>query len=262
MTLSLLDPDHRLVIAHRGASADTPENTLEAFTLAREQRCDAFECDVRLTQDGVPVLMHDPTLLRTTGHSGEVRQLTLTEIQGLDAGSQFVGAKSERSYRGRGVRVPTLREILRAFQTMPLIIEIKAPEAQHAVAEVLLEEDAADRSVLASFKPRALAAFRRPPFHVSGDRWDILQLYLRGSVRLPFAPRCPTFSVPDYWKDLVEMPRPDVLRTARRRGCSVHVFTVDDPARVVTLWRRGVSGIITNRPGTIRAALEREELLA
>ncbi len=256
MTLSLLDPGRHLVIAHRGASADAPENTIEAIELAVEQGCDAFECDVRITRDGVPVLMHDPTLTRTTGHEGDVRHLSLDEVQAVDAGSQYVDAAEGHPYRERGIRVPVLREVLRSFPTIPLIIEIKDPEAQGAVAELLLAEGAVDRCVVASFKPHALEAFRRPPFLVGGDRREILKLYLKGRVGLPVTPRGLMFAIPDYWKGLVELPRVSVVRAAKRLGCPVHVWTVDDPARAQTLCRRGVSGILTNRPGEIRAALK------
>jgi glycerophosphoryl diester phosphodiesterase len=255
MTLSLLDPGRHLVIAHRGASADAPENTIEAIELAIEQGCDAFECDVRITSDGVPVLMHDPTLRRTTGHQGEARHLNLDEVQAVDAGSQYVDAVGGHPYRDQGIRVPTLREVLRSFAAMPLIIEIKDPAAQDAVAGLLLAEGAADRCVVASFKPHALEAFRKPPFLVGGDRREILKLYFKGRLGLPLTPRGLMFAIPDYWKGRVELPLPGVVQAANRMGSPVHVWTVDDPTRAQTLCHRGVSGILTNRPGEIRAAL-------
>ena len=85
----LLDLTARPVIAHRGAAGSAPENTVAAFQLAAQQGADAFELDVRLTADGVPVVLHDATLNRTTDLSGPLRDLTLAEIGGIDAGARF-----------------------------------------------------------------------------------------------------------------------------------------------------------------------------
>ena len=80
----LLDPDARLVIAHRGSSAEAPENTLLAFEAAVRRGADAVELDVRLTADGAPVVIHDATLDRTTDRSGPVAALTLAELRAVD----------------------------------------------------------------------------------------------------------------------------------------------------------------------------------
>lgn len=230
----LLDLSARPVIAHRGASAEAPENTLEALRLAATQGCDAFEVDVRLTRDGVPVLLHDPSLERTSGRPGMVRALTLGELQAADP------------------RIPTLAQVLREFPAMPILIEIKAPESQHAVARLLEAEGATDRCVVASFRAWALAAFRKPPFLVGASRPDILLHMVLTRLRLPtWAPRCRCFAVPDF-RSGYEIPLPRFVAEARAHGRPVHVWTVDDPERAQTLWGRGVSGIITNRPALMR----------
>ncbi len=95
-------------MAHRGASADAPENTLEAFHLAVQQGCDAFELDVRLTRDGEAVLMHDPTLLRTCAHPGEVAVMTLAQIRAADAGAGYLAPDGTRPWHGRGVVAPLM----------------------------------------------------------------------------------------------------------------------------------------------------------
>lgn len=252
----LLDPAHRPVIAHRGASADAPENTLEAFRLAVDQGCEAFEFDLHLTRDGIPVLMHDPTLDRTARVSARVAELTLDEVQAADAGAGFTAPDGGHPWKGRGVRAPALVEVLREFPAMPLLIEIKDPAAQHPAALVLREEDAVHRAVVASFRHGALRAFRQPPFLRGASRVDILKLMARSRLGLPARPRCLCFAVPDYWKDRIEVPTGRLVRASRRAEVPVHVWTVDDPARARELWARGVSGIITNRPGVIRAARE------
>ena len=253
MTNILLDLDARPIIAHRGASADAPENTLEAFRVAAEQRCDAFECDVRITRDGIPILMHDPVLDRTTDRTGPVAALTLAELQAVDAGAAYRAQDGSRPWLGKGVRVPTLREVLRAFPEMPILMEIKALEAQDAVARLLLEEHATERCVVASFQPGAMEAFRRPPFLTAATRRDAVALYwrVRLGLRSP-VPRCLCFAMPYRWKNRIEIPFPRFIAEARRHGRPVHVWTVDDGELARRLWRRGVSGMITNRPGFLR----------
>lgn len=233
----LLDLSARLVIAHRGASADAPENTLDAFRLAVAQGCDAFELDVRLTRDGAAVLMHDPTLDRTCSRPGEVAAMTLAELESADLG------------------VPTLRSVLRAFPEMPVLIELKVAEAQDEVARVLMEEGALDRCVVASFLPKALERLRHSPVRLGADRWDVARLVFQSRLGLRSPkPRCLLYAVPWRWKHRIEVPRPRFIAASRGHGCPVHVWTVDDPTIARELWRRGASGIITNRPGVMRTA--------
>jgi glycerophosphoryl diester phosphodiesterase len=104
MLISLPQP---VIFAHRGASAHAPENTLAAFELALEQKADAIELDVKLSADGHAVVIHDPTLDRTTGRQGRVKDLSLAELQSLDAGSFF----SENYSREK---IPTLEEVFEA----------------------------------------------------------------------------------------------------------------------------------------------------
>lgn len=254
----LLNPAGRPVIAHRGASAEAPENTLEAFRLAVVQGADALECDVRLSRDGVPVLMHDPTLARTAGQPGRVAAMTLAEIQAADAGAGFLGPDGSRPWAGHGVRAPALAEVLREFPDMPLLIEIKSRDAQQAVAGLLRQEDAVDRCVVASFKHGAMGAFRRGPFLTGADRRDTTLMVLRSRFHLPAPrPRCHVYAVPWRWKDRIEVPRRGFIAEAKRHGCPVHVWTVDEVAVAEELWNRGANGIITNRPALMLKARRR-----
>lgn len=257
-SLILRDLSARPVIAHRGASADAPENTLAAFHLAASQGCDAFELDIRRSADGEAVVMHDPTLDRTCACPGTVASLTLAELRQVDAGAGFVAADGTRPWRGRGVRIPTLREVVRAFPAMPLLIELKVADAQEAVARVLEEEQATARAVVASFRPHALDRLRGSAVQVGADRRDVTLLTLRTRLGLPVPPpRCLLYAVPWRWKDRVEIPRPRFLAAARRHGRPVHVWTVDDPGVATRLWQRGANGIITNRPALMREVRER-----
>src|SRR5918994_4145382 len=103
-------------LAHRGASALAPENTLEAFRMAVEAGAGGLELDVHLTRDGHVVVIHDETVDRTTGGTGAVAEMTLDELRGLDAGHDFSpDGGSTLPYRDRNVLVPTLAEVLREF---------------------------------------------------------------------------------------------------------------------------------------------------
>src|SRR5215207_5091471 len=194
----LLDLSARPVIAHRGASGQAPENTLPAFELAVQQGADAFELDVRLTRDGAPVVVHDATLERTTDLTGPVRARTLAELRMADAGHWFT-ADARRSYpfRGRGVRIPTLAEVLWSFPAIPVLVEVKEPDVQEAVRRALTEEQATERCVVAAEDDAALTLFREGPIACGASGRDIAELYFAVMLRrrLP-RPRYRLLSVP------------------------------------------------------------------
>jgi glycerophosphoryl diester phosphodiesterase len=252
----LLDLDARPVIAHRGASGLAPENTMPAFELAAQQGADAFELDVQLTADGAPVVLHDDLLDRTTDRAGPVAALTLAELRAADAGARFTpdGGRTF-PFRGTGVRVPTLGEVLWAFPRMPILVELKHAAAQEAVRRVLQQEDAIPRCVAAAADPAALALFREPPFACAASGPEIGQLYRAAMLgrRLP-AVRYQCLSVPERHRGVLPVPTRRFVAAARALGCPVHVWTVNS-ARVATRLRaRGVCGVVTNLPGAMREA--------
>lgn len=253
--MTLLDLSARPVIAHRGASAAAPENTLAAFELAVRQGADAIELDVRPTADGVPVVLHDPTLDRTTDRRGPVTSYTAADLRKVDAGARFSpdGGRSF-PFRARGLGIPTLAEVLAAFPDVPVLIELKDPRVQQAVRALLLERRAFERCVVVAEDPAALAVFREPPFVLGASGEDIGRLY-RGVLfgRVPSAVAYRLLSVPLRYRGL-RVPTRRFVAAARRLGCPVHVWTVDAPDAARRLWSCGVSGIVTNAPDRIRAA--------
>lgn len=254
----LLDLDARPIIAHRGASGRAPENTLQAFELAIVGGADALELDVRLSRDGAPVVIHDATLDRTTDRSGPVRAQTLADLRAADAGYRFtIDGGRTFPFRGTGVRIPTLGEVLWAFPQVPVLVEVKEPEVQAAVQRVLLSEGAAERCVVASERPEALELFREPPFVCAASGPEISALYRTALLRLP-KPHVSyrLLSVPEKHR-MLTVPTARFVATARQLGCPVHVWTVNDSATARALWARGVAGIVTNLPDTIRAGRTR-----
>jgi glycerophosphoryl diester phosphodiesterase len=253
----LLDPAARPVIGHRGASGLAPENTLEAFDLALSQGAEALEFDVRLSSDGVAMVIHDASLDRTTDHLGPIGARSLSELATVDAGARFSPDGKSFPYRGRGVCIPTLRQVLERYPGLPLLVEVKVPEAQEAVRADLIGAGAERRVVVASFLHRALAAFREPPFQAGASRADIVHLVARAWIGWPAPPGPVCYAVPHRYHNRIEVPTARVIGSARKAGKAMHVWTVNDPILARDLWDRGVNGIITNHPALILAERDR-----
>ena len=254
----LLDRAARPVIGHRGAAAYAPENTLASFRHALEIGAEALEFDVRLSADGVAVVIHDPTLDRTTDQTGPVAERTVAQLRAADAGFRFTPDHSTATpFRGQGVTIPTLAEVIATFPGVPLLIEIKEIGVQAAVAAALTAGGATDRAVLAGSDWRALQAFRAQPFHLGASQRDISRR--KFGLGAP-DPRCRCYAVPDSWHGLT-VPTARFCRAAHAVESTVHVWTVDDARSALLLWRNGVQGIVTNRPDAIRTARDAGELL-
>ena len=251
----LLDLSARPVIAHRGASGYAPENTLAAFELAAKQGADAFELDVRLTRDGAPVVVHDETLDRTTNLAGPVRAKTLAELRQADAGFRFTPDRGATTpYRGAGSQMPTLAEVLWAFpgdagddrgEGAGGAGGRAAGAARGAGMRPLRRGVRARRS--AEGLPRGAVRLRR---RGGGDLGALLVVPApprpgrrRGTARS----RCRSATAGCRFR------RGCSCRAARRLGCPVHVWTVNDSATARRLWARGVAGIVTNVPDVILA---------
>jgi glycerophosphoryl diester phosphodiesterase len=252
-TNPLLDLDARPIIAHRGASGQAPENTLAAFELAAREGADAFELDVRLSLDGAPVVVHDHLLDRTTDGTGPVRARTLAQLRSLDAGARFTRDRGRSyPYRGAGLTIPTLGEVLWSFPRMPMLVEVKEPEAQEAVRRVLLEERAVERCVPASELTAALDVFREGPFSRAASAKEISDLYWAVMLRRRVTGvNYNTLSVPLRYRGM-PVPTRTFVAKARSLGCPVHVWTVNRAATARRLWARGVAGVVTNLPDAIR----------
>jgi glycerophosphoryl diester phosphodiesterase len=252
----LLDPDARPVIGHRGASGTAPENTLQSFALAVEQGADAIEFDVRLSSDGVPLVIHDPTLARTCNRREPVAALSAREIQAADAGYHFsTDGGHSWPYRNQEVCVPTVAQVLERFPTLPLLIEVKETRASAPLATLIREHGAMSRVVVASFLERALLAFASAPAIATGaSKPGIARLWASAVTHLPAPrPRYAVYAIPDRYRGRIPVATRRFVRIAGRLGCPVHVWTVNDPGRARQLWAMGVNGVITNYPAMMVA---------
>lgn len=251
MTPALLATGARIVIGHRGAALRAPENTLPSFELAVAAGVDALELDVHRSADGRVVVIHDPLIDRTTDRQGAVAALTLAEIQAADAGARFTPDGRTFPYRGQGIRVPVIEEVLARFPSTPLLIELKTAGASAELRRLLAAHHAEDRCVIGSFDRAALEPFRTPLWHVTASQAEVQRLLAHVLLGVPAGKeRYEVLSIPPSWHR-IPLPLRAIARYAKRRGVPVHIWTVDRPANAIALWELGVTGIISNDPGEI-----------
>ena len=240
-----------LNIAHRGGASLAPENTLAAFSHAASLGVDALELDVHATADGVVVVIHDDTVDGTTDGTGMIKDMTFEQLRTLDAGYQFTSdGGATFPYRGMGVVVPTLEEVLSAFPDLPFAIEIKqaTPRINDAVMDVIDTTGATDRAQIASLFDDVLLELRaaRPEIFTSMGAAEIAEF-------LALAPEDESTYVPPA--RVIQAPKSSVDETfvsrANRVGVTVHAWTVNDPAEMRTLLDLHVNGIMTDDPETL-----------
>lgn len=236
--------DTPLVIAHRTTMGHAPENTLAGIRRALDMGCDGVEIDVRLCADGVPVLMHDDQLERTTDAIGRIADTTLSDLQQTDAGD--------------GERIPTLRDALSLVDGRLLfVVELKVTPGDDiaALADAVLAEieraDALPWSWLWSF-----------------DSETIIELAKRAPHRSRVAHLClsPT---PDIWRiaakhglDGISMHASgltaEIVAACRAHGLAAFVWTVNEPADIQRCIELGTTGIVGDYPERIQSALRHE----
>lgn len=239
-----------LLIGHRGAAGLVPENTLESFRDAVDRwAVDMIELDVRASADGHCVVIHDATVDRTTDGTGAVASSTLAELKALDAGYRFTGEEGGHPFRGRGLRIPTIDEVLEESPDTPLTVEVKIGTAQAPLFEALKRHDAGDRVVVAGMAHRDRTLFGGYGGVRSGSNRDVRWFYLLHRV---FAGRlwrrsCEVFQVPERRGRLRIVTR-RFVQDAAHHGLPVHVWTVNDPEAMERLLDLGVDAIITDRP--------------
>ncbi|HET6659918.1 MAG TPA: glycerophosphodiester phosphodiesterase [Rubrobacter sp.] len=251
-------------LAHRGASDMAPENTIEAFRLAVEAGAGGLELDVHMTRDGHIVVIHDATVDRTTSGSGAVSEMTLHELRKLDAGHNFrPDGGPTRPYRGRGVRVPTLGEVLEEFPGVAVNIDIKAgtPGIEETVFGVLREANALRRAIVVSTPHATVKRFRKVSGgHVStgGSKWEIGLFYVLSRLRLErlVRPAYDALQVPLRHRGILVVT-PRFVRAAHARGVRVDAWTINDADEMRRLLDLGVDVIMTDRPGTLAEVLDK-----
>jgi glycerophosphoryl diester phosphodiesterase len=256
-------PDRPRVFGHRGAAGVAPENTLPSFALAAALGAGYLELDVHATADGAVVVLHDADVDRTTEGYGPLAALTWAQAAALDAGYRFTVDGRTFPYRGQGVRVPLLAEVLREFPRHRLNIEIKQrePSIVGAVLDELRRAASLDRVLLAAEHDDIMRDIRR----ATGGRvatgmciGDIIDFIgrLPGDDWSGYAAPGNALQIPPT-HDGVELVTPASVAAAHRVGLEVHVWTINDAAEIERLLDLGVDGVMSDLPGLVAAAAQR-----
>lgn len=230
-----------MVVAHRGASGYAPENTLAAVKLATEMKADMTEFDVYKSKDGVIVVMHDETVNRTTNGKGKIEEMTLKELQTLDAGSKY-----DKKFAGE--KIPTLEEIIKLAKGKILLnIEIKGAGCEKGIVGLVKKYGMQDKVLVSSFHHEYLQTVKE------------LNPDIRTGALVNFSPDIQKI-VSEIKADALNIMwlgfNEKVFKEAKDNGLAVFVWTVNDETGMKKMVEAGVDGIITNYPDRAVSVLE------
>jgi glycerophosphoryl diester phosphodiesterase len=227
-----------MVIGHKGAAAVAPENTLASFRIALEASVDGLECDVHATADGVPVIIHDATVERTTDGTGAIAEMTLGDVKRRDASFGMAAF--------RGEEIPTLDELLTLVDGKVLLaLEYKAMAAVEASIPILKRHDAARWCTAWAFNADVLRELKRliPDLTRTQnvgrvENWDGV---LRTAAELESVGVSLAHNLADA----------DRVASARERGLRFYAWTANEQADWARLIECGVDGIVTDDPARL-----------
>jgi glycerophosphoryl diester phosphodiesterase len=244
LAMNVSTGDHPvLVIAHRGASVDAPENTLAAFRLAAQEHADYVELDVQESLDGEVVVIHDSDLMKVGGSPMKIWEHAAAELRGVDIGSRTGPQFSTE-------RVPTLAEVLSACKgSIRVVIELKSyghdEHLEERVAALVEAAGMENECIFMSLDHQMVRKMKelRPSWRVG-----VLAAKAVGDL---------TSLKADFLAVEARMASPRFIRRAHRAGQDVYIWTVNDPAWMLSAMSRGVDGMITDRPAIARYVVER-----
>lgn len=239
---ALRDRKRILITAHRGASHGAPENTRAAVELAIAEQADYVEIDVRMTADGVPVLMHDHTLFRTTGVVEEIDNVTYTELSTYDVGSRYA-----EPYRGE--TVPSLRDILETYgRKIRFNIELKG-DGDRSLAEAVVK------------LVKAYGLEKRCV--ITSDSYELLEWVKKGETKLRTGYILSLvygevfgYDAVDFFSVKSDSVTEQMVRSAHAEGKEVHVWTVNKAYEIKRVQALGVDNIITDKPAYVREIIQ------
>ncbi len=247
------DTSKPLILAHQGASFDAPSNTFRAFDLAVDAKADVLETDIHWTRDNEIVISHDDTVDSSSNGHGFILDMTLSELLQLDFGYHFsLDGGITFPYRGQGIKIPTLEELLLRYSGIRINIDIK-PRFGARISDLIQKIDdckALNRVGLASFHHNVLTKVRQmcPVISTSASPKEVACF-----IAEPYLKRSPS----EYPFDSLQVPvreygikivTPRFIAKARVNKIPIHVWTIDNVEEMRSLIRMGVSGVVTNRP--------------
>lgn len=261
------DDPEVLVIAHRGGRGLAPEGTMVAFDHAVSLGVDVLEFDTHMTSDGYLVVSHDNTVDRTTDGTGKINEMTLEEVQMLDAGYWFTNDQGEYPFRDKGIYIPTVEEVFQKYPKMRHLIELKdtnAPELYEDVIQelwrLIQEYNMEDHVMVGSFTHAINERFEEVSLgqipvgagedavrdfatkHVAflnglaGSNVDSLQLPTEG--------------------DGFDLTKKNIIQSAKARNMSIYYWTINDKETMRELIEKNVDGIMTDYPNLLIEVLE------
>lgn len=250
-------------MAHRGGQGLWPPNTLYAFERAAQMGADVLEMDIHATADSVLVIRHDPTVDATTDGQGYIRDFTLQELKALDAGYRWSADGGQTCpYRGQGITIPTLEEVLAAFPDTRLNIDIKPtdPAIVASFVQMLRRFGRTQDVMVGSFHDDQLSRFRAlcPQAPTAAGVSETRRLLILNLARLGalYRGKAVAFQIPEY-SGRLHVVTPSFVRAAHQHSLEVHVWTVNETEDMQRLFEWGVDGLITDYPDRLMTLLGR-----
>lgn len=257
---SYFDVDRPVVIGHRGSAGTHPENTLASFEFALSSGAQILESDVHLTRDGIPILLHDPDLDRTTSGSGRAAELDWSVVAEFDAGHAFETSDGRHPFRGCGIRVARLWDAFEAFPTARFNLEIKSPDPRASRSTLDLIEDfgreertlvtAGDDEIMGTLRA-ALASHRARPA-IGACLGELLAVLRASQEGGPMPEDVMALQIPAEFAG-EPVATPSLIAHAHAFDLQVHVWTVNDLEQIEALVELGADGVITDEPARMSA---------
>jgi len=248
-----------IVIAHQGGVGQWPSNTLFAFQQSKQLgTVDEFELDIQLSSDGHIVLIHDKTVDRTTNAQGAVSDMTLTQLQNLDAGYTWQDENQPQAFpfRNQGINIPTLKEIFEHFPQQAMSIEIKQQSTELAVAfcKMVKQFNKEQALVVSSFYHENLLAFREacPKVKTAASGQEAQRYIIASKVGLGwlFKPNAQVLQLPMASGSITVLTA-GFINQAHEHGYRVDAWTINEKADMEKLMDLGIDGLITDYPSRL-----------
>ena len=255
MPIPYLSAEYPLRFAHRGSRILWPENTAEAFQGAVDLGYKYIETDVRISRDGVVVAFHDATLERTTNGAGPVDRWDMADLRRLDAAWWF-DESNGYPLRGAGVQVRSLSEVFDMWPDAYFNIDLKGPNLEWAVADVIKRHRREASTMIGSFVGHRVAKFRRitrGEIGVSAGPGSVLAMVAASRVGRTVRHPVQAYQLPYNW-DTVPIGR-KLIDAIHDAGAQIHTWTVNESADMNRLLALGVDGIVSDRPDILNEVL-------
>ncbi len=261
MDKPFFSPEPR-IFGHRGNSTEYPENTIPSFQSAVDIGVDVIETDVHLSKDGHFMVIHDDSVERITNGKGNVHNLTLSELKKLDAGFHFTHDGAHFPFRGKGITIPTLQEVLKAFPSQRFNVDLKDknPAQAERYCALIKEENAVARVLTASEYTANLNAVRKilPEMATSASMWEAMGVFFLYRSSLLFLKKgiiADALQVPEFY-GTTHIVTKNFVRAMHGIGVRVHVWTINREIDMKRILNLGADAIMSDDPAMLKRVTE------